>query len=365
MSIYLKSKNQYEVRADGDIEPLNKLPAGVYYIEQDVNTEQFYLVKKSQFVLPEKIYGSQIKRAERIVNTFMDRTSNTGVLLSGNKGSGKTLLAEQVSDLLIQKGVPTLVVSHQYPTDRLGDFLKDISDRCCIILDEFEKLFTEDEYYSNSQAGLLTLFDGLVQGNKLFIMTTNDMENINQNLQNRPGRVYYSYEFHGAENDVIDQYCADHLVNKQWVVQVKRIKAMLDSSFSFDVLKAIVEESNRYGEEPFECIKILNVVPETQNSAYTCKVYKNGKPFKSGPRGNELESVVSLEESDVNITSEFYLEMRVWNKSMEDWDWDRFKLTPKDLRSKSEDTITYELEGLTFVFEREKNNNAHWSSPLR
>ncbi|MCL2296636.1 MAG: hypothetical protein FWC29_06130 [Methanomassiliicoccaceae archaeon] len=103
MSIYLKRENRYEVRADGAIEALKKLPEGVYYVEWDINLDQFYLEKKTEFVLPIKVYGSQIKMAERVVNTFATRTNNMGVLLSGGKGSGKTLLAEQVSDLLIKK----------------------------------------------------------------------------------------------------------------------------------------------------------------------------------------------------------------------------------------------------------------------
>ena len=76
MSIYLKKENRYEVRADGAIEALKKLPEGVYYIEWDIDLNQFYLEKKTEFVLPKKVYGSQIKTAERIVNTFTTIVTN-------------------------------------------------------------------------------------------------------------------------------------------------------------------------------------------------------------------------------------------------------------------------------------------------
>ncbi|MCL2712062.1 MAG: ATP-binding protein [Methanomassiliicoccaceae archaeon] len=359
MSIYLKYGNRYEVRPDGSIEALEKLPKGVYYIEQ--NDDRFYLEKRQEFALPAKIYGSQIRKAERIVNTFMTKTSNMGVLLSGCKGSGKTLLAEQVSDLLLKQDVPILIVAHQYNTGDLGNFLKSITERCCVLLDEFEKLFDEDGNYSQSQSGLLTLFDGLIQGNKLFVLTTNRIDGINEYLRNRPGRVYYCFEFHGAGDDVVEQYCADNLINKEWTSQVKGIKNTLNNSFSFDVLKAVVEESNRYNEEPFECVRALNVTPESSYEVYSGKIYKKGQPIIEGPKGRE-EEVGIEEEYKLNILKEFNAGYHRWNAKDGKWIYKKAELGPHCLRSKTDNTLTYETGGLTFTFTKVPDSDQHWAA---
>ncbi|MCL2296635.1 MAG: hypothetical protein FWC29_06125 [Methanomassiliicoccaceae archaeon] len=228
-------------------------------------------------------------------------------------------------------------------------------------MDEFEKLFEDNGEYAKSQSGLLTLFDGLVQGNKLFILTTNETGQINENLQNRPGRVYYHIKFCGAGDDVIEQYCKENLTNQNWTDQIKSIKTILNDSFSFDVLKAIIEESNRYKEEPLECVKILNITPETVYGTYIGKVYKNGKSFVDGPNGQK-EEVVIEDEYRLNILSEFEVSILMWDRKEEDWNWKELNLGPHCLKSISNNTITYEASGLTFIFTRMDDHINHWSS---
>jgi hypothetical protein len=75
----------------------HELPPGTYTI--GVTQEGFHFEQVDDFCLPDKLYGDIDTKARRIIDTFVDRPSGTGVLLSGNKGSGKTMLAKHISQL--------------------------------------------------------------------------------------------------------------------------------------------------------------------------------------------------------------------------------------------------------------------------
>lgn len=71
------------------------LPLGTYRLQYNERTDEFYLNKIEDFKLPKKLYGD-FSFCDRILNTFDNTEKNLGVLLSGEKGSGKTILAKKV-----------------------------------------------------------------------------------------------------------------------------------------------------------------------------------------------------------------------------------------------------------------------------
>ena len=73
-----------------------QLPVGTYTVKYHPD-EGFYLEPIDDFDLPPKLYGELQENADRITSTFMSREGSTGVLLAGEKGSGKTLLAKKLS----------------------------------------------------------------------------------------------------------------------------------------------------------------------------------------------------------------------------------------------------------------------------
>lgn len=213
----------------------------------------FYLEEVEAFKTPRKIYGNCIKNADRIISTFWDRNNNTGVLLTGEKGSGKTLLARQVA---IQSKLPVIIVNSDYSGDNFNSFLGSISQPCIILIDEFEKVYKKE-----SQEKMLTLLDGTYQSRKLFLFTSNDKWRIDDNMKNRPGRIFYLIEFGGLEEEFITEYCKDNLRNTSYLQNVLEVSRLFDV-FNFDLLNSIVEESNRYNEDPKDLIKLLNAKPE-------------------------------------------------------------------------------------------------------
>lgn len=260
----IRSGSTYKIVDDKDIEVVDTLPIKTYSVSQNPQTMEFYLEEIDDFKLPGKLYGSIEKKALRVINTFNDRPLGTGVHLNGVKGSGKTLLAKAISIFAKKHNIPTIIVNKNFNGDEFNKFIQKIDCECVIIFDEFEKT-----YQWNDQDKILTLFDGVFPTKKLFILTTNEVSAVNRYLNNRPGRIFYSFEFNTLEEEFVREYLEDNLNDKSQIdIIIKYSKTY--SFFTFDMLAACTEEMNRYNETFVEVIEVLNVHPENiPNDLYT------------------------------------------------------------------------------------------------
>jgi hypothetical protein len=68
-------------------------------------------------------------------------------------------------------------------------------------------------------------------------------------------------DFSGVDDTFIDEYCQDNLQHKQHIPQICGL-ASLFTAFNLDMLQAMVEEMNRYGEAPMPVLRYLNIRPE-------------------------------------------------------------------------------------------------------
>lgn len=244
---------------------LESLPPGNYTVEESMSG-MFY--KRSERFQPlEKLYGEHEKWSKRILNTFGTRGGNTGVLLAGEKGSGKSLLGRVLSRDAAELGMPTIIVNKPWPGDRLGPLLAQLTSPAVIFMDEFEKVYSD----SQVQETVLSLLDGTSSTKHLFILTVNDSRRLDVHLKNRPGRLYYSVEFRGLEADFIREYCTDTLEDKGHVEAIVQLSSLFDE-FNFDMLKALVDEMNRYDEAPNEAVKLLNITPAENQNYYAVEV---------------------------------------------------------------------------------------------
>ena len=256
MSYFLKSGATFKVATKESMDLHERLPAGNYTVKYDKMGGFFYLEAIEGFEIRGKIYGDTKRVATRILNTFGDRTASTGVMLTGEKGSGKTLLAKMLSTQAREQDIPTIVINAPWCGDEFNAFLQMIEQPTVILFDEFEKVYDRDD-----QEKMLTLLDGVYPSKKLFVITCNDKWRVNEHMRNRPGRIFYMLDYKGLDQDFIIEYCEDNLKNKTHIQNVVKIAMMFDQ-FNFDMLKALVEEMNRYDETPQEAMKMLNAKPE-------------------------------------------------------------------------------------------------------
>lgn len=260
MTYVIRTGSTYRMMSEQDIEICDKLPAKNYTVKQNPMTKEFYLEPVDDFVMPSKLYGDTLKKAERILGTFKARPLSTGVHLDGVKGSGKTLLAKTLSHMAQKEGVASIVINQPFCGDDFNAFVQSIDVPAIMIFDEFEKVYNWE-----TQNKILTLFDGVYPTKKLFVLTTNDSHSVNNFLKNRPGRIYYSFKFDTLAQEFIQEYCQDNLKDKSQIDSILKYTQIF-SFFNFDMLAAAVEEMNRYNEPLSEVLNYLNIVPENKSS---------------------------------------------------------------------------------------------------
>jgi hypothetical protein len=271
MSYYIKKDSVFRVTSEKALDIYDKLPPGNYILKFSVDSG-FYLEQAESFPGIKKLYGNTVSNAARILNTFLDRPAATGVLLSGEKGSGKTLLAKTLSIKGGLMGIPTIIINNDFIGENFFKFLQDIDTPCIVLFDEFEKIYNDKD-----QEKVLTLFDGTFPSKKLFVITCNDPYRINRHMINRPGRMFYYLAFKGLEVQFIREYCEDNLENKKHIDKIVNFSLMFEH-FNFDALNALVEEMNRYREDPAKALEMLNIKPtEESNTSHTIKVILGGK----------------------------------------------------------------------------------------
>jgi len=325
MTYFLKSGTRFNVSTKEAMDLHDKLPVGTYTVKFDKMAGCFYLEQIDGFEVRGKIYGDTTRNAQRILDTFADRTASTGVLLTGEKGSGKTLLAKMLAVKSAETAIPTIVINEPWCGEGFNSFLQMIEQPTVILFDEFEKVYDKDD-----QEKMLTLLDGVYPSKKLFVLTCNDKWRIDSHMRNRPGRIFYSLEFKGLEQDFIIEYCEDNLNAKEHISAICKIASMFDQ-FNFDMLKALIEEMNRYNETPQQSLKMLNAKPEYSGDAK----YK----VTLQPKGLDIpEDMLETTEWTGNpLINRINLDYKVYEEEKDEdgdrsWDWENCNFSNSDLK---------------------------------
>lgn len=276
------------------------LPIGTYSVKVHP-TKGFYVERVDDMELPSRMYGDVAARTERILTTFSARPNSLGVLFSGDKGSGKTMLAKNISAEGLKKGIITLIVNTPFEGEGFNTFIQEIQQPAVVLFDEFEKVYSAEQ-----QQGLLTLLDGTYNSKKLFVLTCNDRWRINEHMRNRPGRLFYSLHYGTLEADFIEEYCSDNLTNKAHIAGLAHVAGMF-ACFSFDMLKALVEEMNRYGETAAQAMKWLNMDPTQSEFGDRFQVFvqRNGKQLKTDAKQTKPGYIDTIERSPLTLRREY------------------------------------------------------------
>jgi ATPase family protein associated with various cellular activities (AAA) len=300
---------------------LEGLPPGNFAIEQSMSGLYFKRIENFQPL--NKVYGHLNTWAERTLQTFEDREVSTGILLSGEKGSGKSLLGRLISLKAHDKDIPTVVINVAIDGALLISLLGELTQPVVVFFDEFEKVYHDKDV----QESVLSLLDGTLGTKHLFVITCNDIYRLTNFLINRPGRIFYAIEFNGLEEGFIREYCEDSLNNKSEIDNIIKLSKIFEK-FNFDMLKSLVEEMNRYNESALKAVELLNIVPNKQYVKYNLAITDNkGKEYKTYPEqwsGFPLENdrfdaqiIVKGDEDDDNAT---WLELVFLDSDLKNFD---------------------------------------------
>jgi len=287
-----------------------KLPPRLYNVVFNPMTKKLEIVPAAEpkFRLPERIYGKAPDYASHFWEAYEKSTGNLGVILTGEKGTGKTELGNLISNMGIDKGYPVLNI-YEIPYNSLTDLIDLLENigEAVVFFDEFGKNFSYRD-----QEKLLPVLSRTTGGRKFYIFTDNSYHALNPFIRSRPGRARYHLDFKRLEEDVVKEYAKDKNVSKKFYNDLLKFYRKA-SRFTFDYLKALVEEHLLFPDKDFEdLIKFMNIdelkvnyvlkvtdieVTDDKNQVLKVIKYKQSEypPVKHVLRGRPLPILIELE----------------------------------------------------------------------
>lgn len=255
MSEFIKSGDRVVPMPQGlmyDLEPGRVYDLKIYTSWGEVVEA---LTLNGELNTPKKVYvtNKDEQFVKRVLNDFNNTAKNTtGVLLVGEKGTGKTVTAK----LLAERGdLPIIVMNPKTELDKITGFFKKFTTPVCILFDEVDKEFDTSE--------LLTFLDGLQKtSKKLVIMTANDEDVIDNYLKNRCSRIRY-YRQYNIKDDA-EEYAKLICEDKGLDNADEVVKFILDkiSCPSIDNILSFVDEillTKEYNLTLDEVLEFMNI----------------------------------------------------------------------------------------------------------
>lgn len=248
--------SKYEIYPN-DLKTFDQLPKGTYTVEFNPMAG-FSLLKINDFEQKEpKIYGNHDIKVAKTLNSFDSVNRSLGIILSGDKGVGKSIFAQLLAEQCTDKGLPVIIVKKAYPG--IADYIESIDQEVLVMFDEFEKMFDSRKDGIEPQENLLGLLDGVSQKKKLFVITVNHLHRVNEFMINRPGRFHYHIRFGYLGSEEITEYLQDKLPAEYYGEIESVIRFASRVPLNYDCLRAIAFELS-FGYTFAEAIADLNII---------------------------------------------------------------------------------------------------------
>lgn len=216
-----------------------------------------------QYTFPYKLYDLKPGFIDRVIKTFFheDYGRNMGVLLSGDKGTGKTVVAKQICNALLNNGVPVITVSR--PDEDLPGKIASLGQTVVVFIDEYDKVFGGD--YMDV---LLGFMDGAqsTEHSILFLLTINSGR-ISDYMLNRMGRIRYNLSFSRVEPKLVAAITKDSLVDQEMRHDLWNVFSTVISP-TVDLLTEVIREANIHEQRPSEFVDVINLKPDIVGYKY-------------------------------------------------------------------------------------------------
>lgn len=255
MSTYIRTGNTFRV-FDSSVETFEALPVGTYRVQFSPMSGPHLDVIEDLVPPQGKTYGDHERRVQRIMRAYERFDRSMGVLLSGDKGMGKSMSVNTMASTALKDlGLPVIAVDKNFPG--VAEFIDSLGE-VMVIFDEFEKTFPVESEDGNAQDQFLSLFDGMSSIRRIYAITANSLQDLSDYLQNRPGRFHYHLRFDYPSVDDVREYITDEVpgVSAETIEQVALFSRKV--KLNFDHLRALAFEL-RSGDEFQDVIGDLNI----------------------------------------------------------------------------------------------------------
>lgn len=313
-----------DMRAMVQSEILHEIPPGVYTLTFH-EERGLYLEAEADFKLPERIYGRVNSDVERFLRSFEMNDKNLGVMLVGERGSGKTLTLKKLSSKAVEMGMPVILITKAFPGDLLMPYLSNIKQNIVLCFDEFDKTYID--LTSNQgraviapQDSILQLTDGVSSGGKrLIVFTANEEQLISPFLKDRPSRVRYTVRFERLPLDtVVDYVTANlkeitdehlnafiHLTLADGFVARNEQGNMMEGrsdGMNFDVMRELVVEMNQFGGTVNDHAPLMMGGEKKSYTKFHAAIFKGDQYLRSTEaKGIHKGSYMGVDSCDIAI----------------------------------------------------------------
>lgn len=262
--ILYKNGKEY-TQAPSTSEVVDRPSPGVYTLKVVEGLVKLIRDPKYTYSFPSVIYGSAIKNGDMIIRRWVNNPKNTGALLSGHQGTGKSLTSQYVIGKAIELGAVVIVVTEPLVSKEAFDFIQGLQCPVVIFIDEFEK-----KYKVKEQEDILGYLDGGSLEGVLWLLTANSLNRVQDHYLHRPSRIYFHFRHDNVDLDTVKSIVNDKLDLVSFKKHHKDVKladfkkdivkaVSMFSIRTFDAILAFIGEINTSGNGPFDILKYMNI----------------------------------------------------------------------------------------------------------
>lgn len=223
----------------------------VYNVKYNRYTGNISFKTAKMFTLPSKIYSTEKDEAfiEKVLNKYKNTDNGVlGVMLSGLKGAGKTIMLKQIA---IRSNLPIILLDREFPEYKFKTLFQGlVNTETCFVFDEIDKQNSDFE-----MSDLLQVLDGMnTVGKKLMLFACNDDKKVSEFLVDRCSRVRYWKRFDKMSEEMIKQIVGDRVEDSSRINEISDFIYTHFECVSFDNILSFIDEIASFPNENLESL---------------------------------------------------------------------------------------------------------------